>query len=69
MSEQTFELKGNLFTLSVLHLFTVNLALLRKELDEKISQAPKFFQGAPIVVNLSQVQEEAIDFLELRNAI
>ena len=69
MSEQTFELKGNLFTLSVLHLFTIDLALLRKELDEKISQAPKFFQGAPIVVNLSQVQEASIDFLELRNAI
>lgn len=69
MSEQTFELKGNLFTLSVLHLFSVDLAQLRKELDEKISQAPKFFQGAPIVVNLAQVQEESIDFLILKDSL
>lgn len=69
MSEQTFELKGNLFTLSVLHLFSVDLAQLRKELDEKISQAPKFFQGAPIVVNLAQVQEESINFLTLKDSL
>ncbi|TMO55709.1 septum site-determining protein MinC [Pseudoalteromonas phenolica] len=69
MSEQTFELKGNLFTLSVLHLFTIDLAQLRKELDEKISQAPKFFEGAPIVVNLAQVQEEQVNFTELKDSL
>lgn len=69
MSEQTFELKGNLFTLSVLHLFSVDIAQLRKELDEKISQAPKFFQGAPIVINLAQVQEDSINFLILKETL
>ncbi|MFC3032527.1 septum site-determining protein MinC [Pseudoalteromonas fenneropenaei] len=65
MSEQIFELKGNLFTLSVLHLFKFDPEQLVKELDNKISQAPKFFQGAPIVVNLSQVQDAVIDFSAL----
>ena len=69
MSEQSFELKGNLFTLSVLHLFSANLTQLVKELDEKISQAPNFFQGAPIVVNLAQIQESEIDFSLLKKLL
>lgn len=69
MSEQSFELKGNLFTLSVLHLFSVDIAQLQKELDEKISQAPKFFMGAPIVINLSQVQEQDVDLSALKSTL
>ncbi|WP_209328000.1 septum site-determining protein MinC [Pseudoalteromonas sp. PA2MD11] len=69
MSEQIFELKGNLFTLSVLHLFSADTALLSKQLDEKIAQAPKFFAGAPIVINLSDVQDEALDFSFLKSML
>ncbi|MEI5638041.1 MULTISPECIES: septum site-determining protein MinC [unclassified Pseudoalteromonas] len=69
MAKQTFELKGNLFTLSVLQLFSFDIAKLRQELDSKISQAPKFFQGAPIVVNLADVQEQAVEFKELKQAL
>ncbi|MEC8226336.1 MAG: septum site-determining protein MinC [Pseudomonadota bacterium] len=64
-----FELKGNLFTLSVLHLFSADTALLSKQLDEKIAQAPKFFAGAPIVINLSDVQDEALDFSFLKSML
>jgi septum site-determining protein MinC len=69
MSEQIFELKGNLFTLSVLHLFSADTSLLSKQLDEKIAQAPKFFAGAPIVINLSDVQDEALDFSFLKSML
>jgi len=69
MSEQIFELKGNLFTLSVLHLFSADTALLSKQLDEKIAQAPKFFAGAPIVINLSDLQDEALDFSFLKSML
>ncbi|TMP48557.1 MULTISPECIES: septum site-determining protein MinC [unclassified Pseudoalteromonas] len=69
MSEQIFELKGNLFTLSVLHLFSADTALLSKQLDEKIAQAPKFFAGAPIVINLSDVQDETLDFSFLKSML
>ena len=57
MSEQIFELKGNLFTLSVLNLYKNDLQVLSKQLDEKISQAPKFFYGAPIVINLKSISD------------
>ncbi|WP_440056443.1 septum site-determining protein MinC (plasmid) [Pseudoalteromonas sp. T1lg65] len=69
MAKQTFELKGNLFTLSVLQLFSSDLSKLQQELDSKISQAPKFFQGAPIVVNLAEVQEEEVEFQQLKQAL
>ncbi|CAH9065332.1 Septum site-determining protein MinC [Pseudoalteromonas holothuriae] len=69
MSEQTFELKGNLFTLSVLHLFSVDIIQLRKDLDEKISQAPKFFIGAPIVINLAKLQDSNVDFAVLKQTL
>ena len=69
MSEQIFELKGNLFTLSVLHLFSADTSLLSKQLDEKIAQAPKFFAGAPIVINLSDIQDETLDFSFLKSML
>ena len=69
MSEQIFELKGNLFTLSVLHLFSADTSLLSKQLDEKIAQAPKFFAGAPIVINLSDVQGDSFDFSFLKSML
>lgn len=69
MSEQIFELKGNLFTLSVLHLFKHDLNSLQKQLEEKIAQVPKFFFGAPIVVNLEKVKDVEIDFAALKSML
>lgn len=69
MSEQIFELKGNLFTLSVLHLYKFDTEQLANDLDNKISQAPKFFMGAPIVVNLSHLQDTEIDFNSLKTTL
>ena len=66
MSDQIFELKGNLFTLSVLHLYSTDIPLLAEQLYIKIAQAPKFFEGAPIVVNLIEVKNNPIDFVHLR---
>ncbi|MBQ4833380.1 septum site-determining protein MinC [Pseudoalteromonas sp. MMG010] len=69
MSDQIFELKGNLFTLSVLQLFSADITLLAEQLYIKVAQAPRFFEGAPIVVNLSDVQGESIDFIHLKSLI
>ena len=69
MSEQIFELKGNLFTLSVLNLYRNDLQALSKQLDEKISQAPKFFYGAPIVINLKSISDQTVDFSELKQIL
>ncbi|KTF16846.1 septum site-determining protein MinC [Pseudoalteromonas sp. H105] len=69
MSDQIFELKGNLFTLSVLHLYSTDINLLAEQLYIKISQAPRFFEGAPIVVNLIEVKNSEIDFAHLKSLI
>ncbi|BED91276.1 MULTISPECIES: septum site-determining protein MinC [unclassified Pseudoalteromonas] len=69
MSEQIFELKGNLFTLSVLHLYSTDIALLAEQLYVKIAQAPRFFEGAPIVVNLEEIKNSSLDFDHLKSLI
>ncbi len=69
MSEQIFELKGNLFTLSVLHLYSTDIALLAEQLYVKIAQAPRFFEGAPIVVNLEEIKNSSLDFVHLKSLI
>ena len=71
MKEPCFQLKGSLFTLSVLQLQRPNLAELDQQLQEKIQLAPKFFQYAPIVVDLQKINvtETPIDFAELGNII
>lgn len=69
MSDQIFELKGNLFTLSVLHLYSADINLLAEQLYVKIAQAPRFFEGAPIVVNLEEVKSSSLDFVHLKSLI
>ncbi|MBQ4810516.1 septum site-determining protein MinC [Pseudoalteromonas luteoviolacea] len=69
MSTQSFELKGNLFTLSVLQLLNADLNVVKEQLSEKISQAPKFFKGAPIVINLAEVQEEPLVLTDLKSIL
>ncbi|NMM39715.1 septum site-determining protein MinC [Pseudoalteromonas arctica] len=69
MSDQIFELKGNLFTLSVLHLYSADINLLAEQLYIKIAQAPRFFAGAPIVVNLIEVKNNEVDFVHLKSLI
>jgi len=69
MSEQIFELKGNLFTLSVLHLYSTDINLLAEQLYIKIAQAPKFFEGAPIVVNLIEIKNNSLDFVHLKSLL
>ncbi len=64
------EFKGNLLTLMVLHLLECNNEKIAKQLAEKISQAPGFFQHAPVVIDLFAVQDneeenEEIDLPEL----
>ncbi|MFT4928553.1 MAG: septum site-determining protein MinC [Phenylobacterium sp.] len=69
MSEQTIDLKGSLFTLSVLHLTQNDLSQLEFELKRKISQAPSFFYRAPVVVNIEQLEQQQIDFIALKMVI
>lgn len=51
---QAFQLKGSLFTITVLQLFNSDETEFKDQLDLTISQAPKFFENAPIVIDLNE---------------
>lgn len=57
MSDQSLELKGSLFPLSVLSCTDLSLAVVKSQLERKLAQAPAFFYQAPIVLNLSDSQQ------------
>ncbi|WP_341503620.1 septum site-determining protein MinC [Gallaecimonas sp. GXIMD4217] len=60
--------KGTSFTLSVLALTEADLPSLPRKLADKVEQAPGFFQGAPLVVDLSKLETQP-DFTALAGAI
>lgn len=49
-----FQLKGGLFTITVLQLHYYDLERFETHLQETLQQAPKFFQHAPIVIDLNE---------------
>ena len=62
-----FELKGSLFTLTVLHLFQLDRAAIERHLTEKVKQAPSFFNNTPVVIDLEGLVEppnglDGVDF-------
>lgn len=59
-----FELKGSLFTLTVLHLFQLDQAAIERHLAEKVKQAPSFFNNTPVVIDLEGMTEprDGVDF-------
>ncbi|PJC85410.1 septum site-determining protein MinC [Vibrio sp. HA2012] len=65
---QTPDLKGSSFTLSVLHLFNNNVSETLAYLDEKVAKAPSFFASAPVVLNITKVEDD-IDFTGLKQGI
>lgn len=56
MSDQAFELKASLFTLTILQLKTFDVDLITQQLAATIQKAPSFFQNAPVVFDLHRLQ-------------
>lgn len=58
------DLKGSVFTLTVLRLHTCDLAVVEQELRERIAQGPRFFEDAPVVIDLEPIKDSqsALDF-------
>ncbi len=46
------ELKGSLFTLTVLHVYDWDRKAISRQVGSKVAQAPDFFRGAPVVLDL-----------------
>ncbi len=55
MAERGNEFKGSTFTLSVLHLTETDPQQIKELLNAKVAQAPQFFNSAPLVVNVEQL--------------
>ncbi len=65
MSDQSLELKGSLFPLSVLSCADLSVDALAAQLSQKLAQAPAFFYQAPIILNLTDCQQ-APDFAAIK---
>jgi septum site-determining protein MinC len=57
-----FQLKSAALTLVCVVLKTPDLALLERELEERLSHAPELFDHDPVAIDLSAVREDTIDF-------
>ncbi|WP_198263378.1 septum site-determining protein MinC [sulfur-oxidizing endosymbiont of Gigantopelta aegis] len=71
MDKPCFELKGSLFTLTVLQLFENDLSVLETQLKERVKMAPGFFNHTPLVVDLHNLSAEKqdLDFFDLRELL
>jgi septum site-determining protein MinC len=65
MSDQTLELKGSLFPLSVVSCPDLSVSALQSQLQQKVAQAPAFFYQAPIILNLTDCQQTP-DFIAIK---
>ena len=70
-NSKAFQLKGSLFTLTILQLYSFDVDLFKQQLTETIEKAPNFFENAPIVIDLHRLQniQCPIDFAGLIEAI
>lgn len=55
-----FELKGSLFTLTVLHLLSNDLESLAQQLEHQAQQTPNLFKNMPVVIDLQKVGKTAM---------
>lgn len=64
----SFRLKGGLFPLTLLELIHFDKALLRDDLQKKVTQAPEFFQQVPVILCTEHYEDDPalINLAELR---
>ncbi|VAW78005.1 Septum site-determining protein MinC [hydrothermal vent metagenome] len=66
-----FELKGSMLTMIELHLLQSDSDQFSLQLDQKVRQAPDFFNHAPLVLDLTQIQSDSVivDFADITHSI
>lgn len=60
-----FQIQGTLFTLYILNILTTDIEQLLTQLIEFISQSPKFFHRAPLILACHQVDLTDVQFIQL----
>ena len=63
-----FELKGSLFTLTVLHLLNPDISIFTAQLKQHAQKTPQLFKNMPLVIDLQKIadQNADIDFKALQ---
>jgi len=61
-SRAAFELKGVVASLTVMRLRTTDLNLIERQLRAKLTQMPHFFEDAPVVLDLGELEGRLHDF-------
>ncbi|BAP58645.1 septum site-determining protein MinC [Candidatus Tachikawaea gelatinosa] len=61
------QFKGSNFTLFVIYLNRLEPSILYQAIKKKINQAPSFFKNAPVVINISNVNDNQINWKEIKN--
>lgn len=66
MNDHCFQLKGSVVSIIVLELYRVDIEAFTEQLQQKVAQAPQFFQNSPVVIHLEKLEEDHIpDFTQL----
>ncbi|REG79422.1 septum site-determining protein MinC [Marinomonas pollencensis] len=68
MTDSSFQLKGSVVTTVLLEIQTLSRQNIIAQLKEKIAQVPHFFNQAPIIVDLSKVEQE-VPFNEFESLV
>jgi len=62
IKKTAIQLKGSLFTLTVLQIFDQDILRVTNQVQEKIEQTPNFFQNAPIVIDVQHLPPDTKSF-------
>jgi len=65
LNDTAVDLKGAVFTLPVLQIQSNSMDAIESELTERLSAALRFFQHAPVVIDLQKVPDQSLDFSAL----
>jgi septum site-determining protein MinC len=65
LQRSPFQLKGSLFTLTVMYLNTPDLEMIEKYLIKLLTESPNLFLHMPVVIDLESLSADAIDFVKL----
>jgi septum site-determining protein MinC len=65
VAQKSFRLKADMVALTVMQLQTINLGEIAVELKLTISKAPRFFEKAPLVIDVREVNANGLDLAGL----
>lgn len=67
--QESFRLRGSFFSLSAMELHTADVDKIDEQLTKNIALAPKFFEKAPLVIDLEKIDGKIPDLSALRQLL